>query len=315
MIPGRGIKIIALAPMAGYTDFVYRKVVRSVYLEMATTEMISVKALIYNNVESWKAVLETMEEPETGIQLFGSDPDDFRAAIQMIESKGSPPFFELNAGCPVKKVVKKGAGAYLLKDLPRLEKILRAMRMTTNKPVAIKTRLGWDDNSIVVRDVVAMAEANGINWITIHGRTRNQMYGGRANLDLIGEISRSAIIPVIANGDIKRKDEVESLLNRYPLAGVAIGRAAIGNPWIFRIMRGGNEPSPAEKVSIIYRHIDENIAYYGEKRGVLKMIPHLVKYIKSVPDAKKFRDAIVKERDPEKLKLIVREAFGVKEPA
>ncbi len=315
MIPLEGKKIITLAPMAGYTDFVYRSVVRDIHLEMATTEMISVKALVYKNEDSWKYAIETISEPETGIQLFGYDPEDFRKAIEMIEANISPLFFELNAGCPVKKVVKKGAGAYLLKDLKQLEKILKSMKSVTHRPIALKTRLGWDHSSIVIRDVVNIAENSGASWITIHGRTRAQMYTGKSNIELIGSVASEARIPIIANGDIKTKDQVIKLFSSFPIAGIAVGRAAIGNPWIFRIMRNDLEPSYEEKLKVVMKHLDKSIEYYGKKRGVLKMIPHLVKYLKSIPGAKKYRELIVRERDPYKLKLIIEEAFGAKEPA
>ncbi len=315
MIVSLNSRIISLAPMAGYTDFPYRSIVREVHLEMATTEMISVKALLYGNDDSWKAAIETGEENETGIQLFGSDPGDFRDVIQMIESRIRPAFFELNAGCPVKKVVKKGAGAYLLKDLKKLRDILVAMREATLLPVALKTRLGWDSDTIVIEDVVRIAMDSGVNWITIHGRTRAQMYGGRANLRLIGMLAEKFDLPIIANGDIRNREQIDELFTRYPLAGIAIGRGAIGNPWIFGELRGHPPPTLDEKKKLIFEHIDRSVDYYGEVGGVLKLIPHLVKYVRNVPNAKEYRERIVKERDPGGLKLIIGEAFHVEDTA
>ena len=302
-------KKIFLAPLAGYTDFVFRKIVRSIYLEGATTEMVSVVGLVYGDEESWRMVNDVKTEKDTGIQLFGSHPEYFEKAMRRIESRLIPPFFDLNAGCPVKKVTKKGAGAALLKDLPRLKEILYAMKETSSVPVTLKTRLGWDHEHIVIEKILETAKELGLQWVTIHGRMRNQMYRGDSDLSFIVRLAEESDIPVIANGDIRDRKQVGFLLNETGLHGVSIGRAALGRPWLFYELRGG-VLTEAEKLKIILRHLEENVDYYGEKKGILRSIPHLVRYVKAVPRASYFRDMIVREKNYQSMKKILMEAFG-----
>ena len=310
MIPEKGSCIISMAPLAGYTDFIFRGIVREIYLELATTEMISVRGIIYGDEETMRMVREVKSERDTGIQLFGFMAEDFVLAMEKIQSEFLPLLFELNAGCPVKKVVKKGAGAALLKDPGRLREILLAMKEVSKVPVSLKTRLGWSDRR-EIENILKIAEEVGVDWITVHARTKEQMFGGRAELDYLGSVISGYPLPVVANGDIRRREDFEYLCEKYEFDGVAVGRGVIGNPWIFREMRKGVKPDNVEKVETIKKHLFRNVEYYGEHRGVLKMIPHLVKYVRNLPDARKWRERIVRAREPETIIGIIEEAFMV----
>lgn len=303
-------KILALAPMAGYTDFPYRKLISQFSSVLMTSEMLSAKSILYNNKETIKCVLDVNREEKTGIQLMGSEPEILEKTIEQINSIATPYFIELNAGCPVKKVVKKGSGSALLTDLKNFTEVVQVMRKITKGLFSVKIRLGWSRGDIVAKEVVHILENEGVDWVTIHGRTRDQMYKGEADWELIGEIAETGHIPIIGNGDITSKEAVFDKFSKYNLKGIAIGRGVIGRPWIFKEIETDNfSLTNEDKLKIILKHIDAAVSYYGNPRGIIKITVHLMKYIREDRGSKDIRSILSRERDINVIKRVLTEHF------
>lgn len=288
---------LLLAPLEDITDSAFRNICREFGADMVYTEFVSSEGLIRDAVKSnFKLLFDEAERP-LGIQLFGADPAGMAEAAR-IATEAKPEIIDINFGCPVRKVAMKGAGAALLADVPRMIEITKAVVKATNLPVTAKTRLGWDEKSKNIVEVAEKLQDCGIRALTIHGRTRAQLYGGTADWTLIGEVKNNQRmkIPIIGNGDITSPQAAVEMKNRFGTDAVMIGRAAIGNPWIFSETRHyihtGELPSPPElkeRISVCLRHMDMAIAKKGELKAIMEMRRHYAGYFKTVPHFKQVR--------------------------
>ncbi|RZL13995.1 MAG: tRNA dihydrouridine synthase DusB [Pedobacter sp.] len=294
---------LLLAPMEDVSDPPFRYVCKKNGVDMMYTEFISSEGLIRDAAKS-KQKLDIFEyERPIGIQIFGSDIDHMREATE-IASLAGPDLVDINYGCPVKNVACRGAGASLLQDIDKMVKMTAAVVNATHLPVTVKTRLGWDDNTKNVREVAERLQDVGIKALTIHGRTRAQLYKGDADWTLIREIKRNPriAIPIFGNGDIDSPQKAAAWRMEYEVDGIMIGRASIGYPWIFREIKhyfktGEVLPPPTleERIEACKTHLEKSIAWKGPKLGVFEMRRHYSNYFKGLPDFKQYRMLMVKE--------------------
>ena len=253
--------MIILSPMDGVTDLPFRRLIRELSRENAprfVSEFLSTGSSVFLTPANSRAARFDKEEEPFCMQVFGHNAEKLASAALQTQELGAA-FVELNAGCPAPKVAGKGSGAGLLKDLPNLAKILRAMKASINIPLFLKCRIGWDENSICVNEVLEIAESEGVEQLTIHGRTKTQSYTGLANWDIIGEIAAKAKIPIIGNGDINSMEKAQNAIKNYGVKGVAIGRAILYNPWIFATastVKTDNYPSLQHMRNVISRYND-----------------------------------------------------------
>jgi nifR3 family TIM-barrel protein len=248
-------------------------------------------------------------ERPIGIQIFGSELDSMMQAAEIVEA-ARPDVLDINYGCPVKKVVDKMCGAGILRDVPKMVRLTEAVVRSTDLPVTVKTRLGWDDDTIYIEEVAERLQDVGIQALSIHGRTRKQMYKGEADWTLIGRIKGNPriCIPIFGNGDIDSPEKAREYRDRYGVDGIMIGRASIGYPWIFRDIKHyfatGERPAPptmAERVAAVRRHLRHSIEWKGEKLGVLEMRRHYTNYFRGYPGIKEFRKELVTLDEPQAL--------------
>lgn len=292
---------LLLAPMEDVSDPPFRFVCKQNGVDMMYTEFISSEGLIRDAAKS-VAKLDIFEyERPIGIQIFGSEIDSMREATK-IASAANPDLIDINYGCPVKNVACRGAGASLLQDIDRMVLMTRAVVEATHLPVTVKTRLGWDDNTKNVYEVAERLQDVGIQALTIHGRTRAQMYKGEADWSLIREIKQNPRIkiPIFGNGDVNSIEKAADWRLEYEIDGIMIGRAAIGYPWIFREIKHffatGEylpEPTISERVDVCRTHFEKSILWKGEKTGVFEMRRHYANYFKGLPDFKEYRMKLV----------------------
>ena len=289
---------VFLAPMAGVTDTPYRILAREMGCAMAFAEMVSVLGIHFRN-EKTLAMLETVpEERPLAMQLFGARPEPVAEAAAYVESLGCADVIDFNMGCPAPKIVKNGAGSALLKEPELAERILAALVKATKLPVTVKMRIGWDESSINAVEMAKRAEAAGVAAIAVHGRTREQYYKGHADWSMIAAVKRAVKVPVIANGDIRTTADLARVFRETGCDGVMIGRAAQGNPWIFRVFRSFLEtgveippPTIAERGALILRHLDMLIQYKGDYIGAREMRKHATWYTKGMVGGGNLRDA------------------------
>lgn len=290
---------LLLAPMAGISDLPFRLLAREQGCALAFTEMISAEGLIRHPQKSKRFLQSCPADKPLGVQLFGSRPEAMAAAAQIIAAWGAD-LLDINMGCPVNKVVKLGAGAALLKDLALAKRIIRAVRSVISIPLTIKIRLGWDEKDKNYLQVAQMAEEEGVDGLTIHGRTRSQGYGVRADWKAIGEAQRRVRIPVIGNGDLTTPQSILNFFKETGCAGAMIGRGALGNPWIFgktlSLAETGKiaEPSWEDKIKVVERHLEMLINWRGEEQGVKEFRKHLIWYTKGWPGNNSFRAEVAK---------------------
>ncbi len=289
---------VFLAPMAGVTDTPYRILAQEMGCAMAFTEMVSVLGIHFRN-EKTLAMLETVpEERPLAMQLFGARPEPVAEAAVYVESLGCADVIDFNMGCPAPKIVKNGAGSALLKEPERAGEILAALVKATKLPVTVKMRIGWDESSINAVEMAKRAEAAGVSAIAVHGRTREQYYKGHADWSMIAAVKRAVKVPVVANGDIRTTADLARVYRETGCDGVMIGRAAQGNPWIFRAFRSFLEtgveippPTIAERGALILRHLDMLIQYKGDYIGAREMRKHATWYTKGMVGGGNLRDA------------------------
>lgn len=289
---------VFLAPMAGVTDTPYRILAQEMGCAMAFAEMVSVLGIHFRN-EKTLAMLETVpEERPLAMQLFGARPEPVAEAAVYVESLGCADVIDFNMGCPAPKIVKNGAGSALLKEPERAGEILAALVKATKLPVTVKMRIGWDESSINAVEMAKRAEAVGVAAIAVHGRTREQYYKGHADWSMIAAVKRAVKVPVIANGDIRTTADLARVFRETECDGVMIGRAAQGNPWIFRAFRSFLEtgveippPTIAERGALILRHLDMLIQYKGDYIGAREMRKHATWYTKGMVGGGNLRDA------------------------
>ncbi len=292
---------LLLAPMEDVSDPPFRAVCKDNGADLMYTEFVSSEGLIRDAAKS-KQKLDIFEyERPIGIQLFGSDIDHMRQSAE-IASSVNPDLIDINYGCPVKNVACRGAGAALLQDIPKMVRMTEAVVKATHLPVTVKTRLGWDDSTKNILEVAERLQDVGIQALTIHGRTRAQMYKGAADWTLIGKVKENPRIhiPIFGNGDIDSPEKAMEYKNRYGVDGIMIGRAAIGYPWIFNeikvFMKTGIRPAPpdiTERIRAIRRHLEFSVRWKGERTGIFEMRRHYTNYLKGIPDVKSFRMQLV----------------------
>ncbi len=310
-----GNQPIMLAPMEDVTDPSFRLICKEQGADMVYTEFVSSDALIRNiNSTTRKLHINSHERP-AAIQIYGKEVSPMVEAA-IIAENAAPEVLDINFGCPVKKVASKGAGAGMLRDIPKMLEITRSVVNAVKIPVTVKTRLGWDcDNKIIV-ELAEQLQDCGIKALTVHGRTRSQMYTGEADWTLIGEIKNNPRIniPIIGNGDITSPQKLVEYFNRYGVDGIMVGRASIGAPWIFREMKHmlkyGTEitPIPAnEKMALLRRQIKESIDYIDEYRGILHIRRHLAAtpLFKGIPNFKEIRIEMLQAKTYDELNNIL----------
>ena len=292
---------LLLAPMEDVSDPPFRFVCKQNGVDMMYTEFISSEGLIRDAAKS-RQKLDIFEyERPIGIQIFGSDIGTMREATE-IASQVNPDLIDINYGCPVKNVACRGAGASLLQDIDKMTAMTKAVVEATHLPVTVKTRLGWDDNTKNVYEVAERLQDVGIQALSIHGRTRSQMYKGQADWHLIREVKRNPRIriPIFGNGDVDSVEKAAAWRMEYEVDGIMIGRASIGYPWIFRetkhfFQTGEYLPGPtiAERVSVCRTHLEKSLEWKGEKTGIFEMRRHYANYFKGIPHFKEYRMQLV----------------------
>jgi tRNA-dihydrouridine synthase B len=302
---------VFLAPLAGVTDKAFRETVRAVGGKYVWTEMISDKALTYQNSKTMK-MLDLDREPEPRIvQLFGSDPDTMARAAQLTIECGAN-VIDINMGCPTPKIVKNGEGAALLLDLPRAQTIAAAVVRAVNVPVTVKIRLGWNDDKVVAIKLAKKLESVGVQMLTVHARTREQFYSGHADWEWIRRVKKEVSIPVIGNGDVFKPEDADRLIKQTGCDGVMIGRGSLGNPWLiphtqYFLKYGRILPKPLfkERIQVALQHFERVLGYKGERIGLNEMRKHAVWYIKGVRKSAQLRDEIMQTRAPEELRALL----------
>ena len=298
---------LLLAPMEDVSDPPFRALCKENGADVVYTEFISSEGLIRDAAKSTKKLDIYTKERPVGIQIFGSNLDSMLGAVDIVE-KTNPDIIDINYGCPVKKVVCKGAGAGILKDIPLMVSLTKKIVERTSLPVTVKTRLGWDEKTIKIVEVAERLQDVGIKAISIHGRTRAQMYKGEADWTKIAEIKNNQRmhIPVFGNGDVNSPEKAKLMKQECGLDGAMIGRASIGNPWFFNqvkhYLKTGNkisEPTIAEKAEMAKRHLKTAIDWKGEILGVLETRRHYGNYFKGIANFKEIKSQILNEKEPE----------------
>ncbi len=292
---------LLLAPMEDVSDPPFRALCKENGADVVYTEFISSEGLIRNATKSTMKLDIYEKERPVGIQIFGANLDSMLQSVDIVEQT-NPDIIDINFGCPVKKVVCKGAGAGILKDIDKMEMLTREMVKRTQLPVSVKTRLGWDEKNIKIVEVAERIQDAGAKAITIHGRTRAQMYKGLADWTLISDVKNNPRmkIPVFGNGDVNSPEKAVEMRDVYGLDGAMIGRASIGNPWFFNQVKhyfktGDKMPSPTinDRIEMAKRHLEMSIKWKGEKLGVLETRRHYSNYFKGIPDFKQYRTKMV----------------------
>lgn len=292
---------LLLAPMEDVSDPPFRAVCKSNGADLMYSEFISSEGLIRDAIKSRAKLDFSEEERPFGIQIFGGDEDAMAMSARICETV-NPDLVDINFGCPVKKVVSKGAGAGVLKDIDLMIRLTEAVIKSTNLPVTVKTRLGWDDSSKNIEEVAERLQDIGVKALAIHGRTRCQLYKGEADWTLIGKVKNNSRmrIPIFGNGDIDSGAKAFEYKNRYGIDGIMIGRAAIGYPWIFREIKHYLEtqtnpaaPTLEERLEVCKTHLQKSVEWKGPKVGIFEMRRHYTNYLKGLPGIKDFRLRLV----------------------
>ena len=292
---------VMLAPMEDISDPPFRKICKKLGADVVFTEFIASEGLIRDAQKSRKKLEFSEGERPLGIQIFGNKVEAMVMAARLAEEM-NPDFIDLNFGCPVRKIVNKGGGAALLQDIPLLLEITQAVVKAVNKPVTVKTRLGWEEKSKPIVQLAEQLQDIGISALTIHGRTRAQLYAGKADWTLIGEVKSNPrmFIPIIGNGDVIDGPSAAEKRAQTGVDGIMIGRAATGNPWIFREVKhflktGETMQSPglAERIDICREHLLTSVEWKGEMVGLLETRRHYAHYFKGIPDFKQYRLKLV----------------------
>ncbi len=289
--------------MAGVTDLPFRLICKEQGCGLLYTEMINGKALCYDDENTKKMLKIEDEEHPVAVQIFGSEPEFMGRAAEIMNDYSNE-ILDINMGCPAPKVVKNGDGSALMKNPKLAEEVLRAVVKNSKKPVTLKIRKGWDDNSVNAVEIAKIAEDCGISALAIHGRTREQFYTGKADWDIIAEIKKNLSIPVIGNGDVFTIEDSINMLDKTGCDAIMIGRGAQGNPWIFKrinhYMNTGEilpEPTLNEKISTAIKHLKLAVEEHGEYVAVREMRKHIAWYLKGLRNSAKLRDEINKIED------------------
>ena len=290
---------IALAPMAGYTDQSFRRICTAYGMDYATTEMVSAKALYYKDKKTRRLMAVAKDEAPVSLQLFGDEADIFRAVLEDLgDELKIYRSLDINMGCPAPKIVKTGAGSALLKTPEKARAILEVCVETSPIPVSVKIRKGFEEGSEEGMEIAKIAEATGVSEITVHGRSREAYYSGSADWDFISRVAEAVKVPVVGNGDIQRAEDVLNHMDES-FEGVAIGRGAVGHPFLFREIRAAlrgeamEAPSQKEIIAVAKEHLAMSVAEKGEHLGVIEMRKHFIGYLKGFSEAKRRRNEIL----------------------
>ncbi len=292
---------LLLAPMEDVSDPPFRALCKKHGADLMFTEFISSEGLIRDAIKSRKKLDIFEYEKPIGIQIFGGDEEAMAMSAKIVDAV-QPDLVDINFGCPVKKVVCKGAGAAVLKDVDLMVRLTKAVVQSTHLPVTVKTRLGWDDNNINIMEVAERLQEVGIKALSIHGRTRAQMYKGEANWTMIEKVKSNPniVIPIFGNGDITSPEKALEYKNKYKVDGIMIGRAAIGYPWVFNEIKhfmktGEHLPAPtiADRVDAVKEHLQRSLEWKGPVEGIFEMRPHYANYFRGISHFKEWRMKLV----------------------
>ena len=299
---------VFLAPMAGVTDIIYRGICKEMGCGLVYTEMVSSKALYYGSENTKELLKVSKKEVPVAVQIFGSEPLIMSKACDYFNDNSEICLIDINMGCPAPKIVKNGDGSALMKNPKLAYEIVKAVKGASNKPVTVKFRKGFDHDNINAVDFAKVIEAAGADAITIHGRTKEQMYEGKADWDIIRQVKEAVKIPVIGNGDVFCAEDAVNLTRQTGCDGIMIARGAQGNPWIFKQINQilcGEEvtlPTPAEKIVVAINHLEQAVEYYGENRAVREMRKHISWYLKGIKNSTNIKDKI--NRETESIRVI-----------
>lgn len=305
---------IMLAPMAGITDLPFRIICENYGTGITFTEMASSKAIYYNDEKTKDLLKIDGQKSPVGAQIFGSDIESLKRAAEYVSSFAD--ILDINMGCPAPKVVKNGDGSKLLLDLKKVEEIVTEVVKSSKVPVSVKIRKGWNEENIVAKEVAEIIEASGASMITVHGRTRQEFFSGDVDLEIIKQVKEAVKIPVIGNGNIQDEESALKMFEYTGVDGIMIGRASIGNPWIFKRLINflqTKEKLPEirneEKLQTILHHIELEVKEKGERVGIQELRKHMACYIKGIDDASRIRAKINTINNKEELKELLKEIF------
>jgi len=308
---------LVLAPMAGVSNLAFRLIAREAGAALVFTETVSAKGLVHGGRKTWRLLRTSAREAPVAFQVFGSDPSVFAEAARLLEGEGTV-WIDLNVGCPVRKFIKNGAGSALLRDLPRAGAIVRALRRHFDGTLSVKMRTGWDSDSLTAPEFARICEAEGAELLSVHGRTRTQQYTGRADREMIRRVVEAVPgLPVLANGDVVRPEQVFEMLDETGAAGVMIGRGAMGNPWIFEqalsLDRAGSHrlPTREERLATIERHMELLAGLFDDRRAFGAMLKkYVAAYSKGIPGSAAFRQTTLEADDADFIIDATRRFFG-----
>ena len=293
---------VVLAPMAGVCNPAFRLIAKEFGCGLVCAEMVSDKAILHGNKRTMEMLFVDEREKPLSLQIFGGDKESLVAAVQYVDENTNADIIDINMGCPVPKVTKCDAGARWLLDPGKIYDMVSYAVEAAKKPVTVKMRMGWDDEHVYAVENAQAIERAGGAAVSLHGRTREQLYTGTANWDIIRDVKQAVSIPVIGNGDVFTPEDAKSLLDHTGADGVMIGRGALGNPWMLyrtvHYLTTGEllpEPDPGEKIRIALVHLDRLVDLKGEPQAVREMRKHLAWYLKGLPNAHKVKDAIMEQ--------------------
>lgn len=306
---------VVLAPMAGITDLPFRKICRKFHQGLMVTEMISVSALYYHDKKTHQLMMIEESEQPIALQIFTADPEKLEAVMERLNEHNHV-ILDINMGCPAQKIVSNGEGSALMKDMKRAEQILKTAVKHSTQPVTVKFRKGWDDSSVNAVEFAQMAESSGVDAIAIHGRTREQMYMGKADWEIIKSVKSKVKIPVIGNGDIFTAQDAYQMKMMTGCDGVMVGRGIQGNPWLLKeideYFKNGQEsapPSPAEKLKIAEEHFKFLCEIKGDHIGTLEMRKHAAWYFKGLKRASFYKNKINQAQSSNEVLSILKSAW------
>lgn len=304
---------VILAPMAGVSDLPFRMLCREQGAGLVCMEMVSAKAIAYHNRNTEKLMETDEREHPVSLQLFGSEPDLMAEIAAQIEER---PFniLDINMGCPVPKIVGNGEGSALMKNPKLIEEIITKVSRAVKKPLTVKFRKGFDDDHVNAVEIARIAEASGAAAVAVHGRTREQFYSGKADWEIIRQVKEAVSIPVIGNGDVDSPEKAKALLEETGCDGVMIGRAARGNPWLFRRVseyletgKAPEKPSKEEVKEMMFRHARMQVEHKGDYTGIREMRKHISWYTTGLPGSAKLRGRINSVESLEEMEALLRE--------